>query len=60
MLGWGERRYGSKEQWVELADWGARLQEKRQLIDELGEGLGDLRFEPLGIVEDINIYWGNS
>jgi len=60
MLGWGERRYGSKEQWVELADWGARLQEKRQLIDELGGGLGDLRFEPLGIVEDINIYWGNS
>ena len=47
-------------QWVELTDWGARLQEKRQLIDELGEGLGDLRFEPLGIVEDINIYWGNS
>jgi hypothetical protein len=47
-------------QWVELTDWGARLQEKRQLIDELREGLGDLRFEPLGIVEDINIYWGNS
>ena len=47
-------------QWAELTDWKARLQEKRQLIDELAEGLGDLRFEPLGIVEDINIYWGNS
>lgn len=47
-------------QWVELTDWGARLQEKGQLIDELREGLGDLRFEPLGIVEDINIYWGSS
>lgn len=47
-------------QWIELKDWGARLQEKRQLIDELGEELGDLQFEPLGIVEDINIYWGNS
>ena len=47
-------------QWVELTDWGARLEEKRQLIDELGERLGDLRFEPLGIVEYINIYWGNS
>ena len=47
-------------QWIELKDWGARLQEKRQLIDELGEGLGALRFEPLGVVEDINIYWGNS
>lgn len=47
-------------QWVELTDWGARLEEKRQLIDELGEGLGELRFEPLGIVEGINIYWGNS
>jgi len=60
MLAWGERRYGSKEQWVELAEWAARLQEKKQLIDELGDGLGDFRFEPLGIVEDINIYWGNS
>jgi len=47
-------------QWVELTDWGARLQEKRQLIDELGEELGDFRFEPLGIVEDINVYWGSS
>jgi len=47
-------------QWIELTDWGARLEEKRQLIDELGEGLGDLRFEPLGIVENTNIYWGNS
>jgi hypothetical protein len=47
-------------QWIELADWGASLQEKKQLIDELREGLGGLRFQPLGIVEDINIYWGNS
>jgi hypothetical protein len=64
MLAWKE---GSEDwetemeaQWVELTDWEARLQEKRQLIDELVEGLGDLRFEPLGIVEDVNIYWGNS
>jgi len=47
-------------QWAELTEWEARLQEKRQLIDELAEGLGALRFQPLGIVEDINIYWGNS
>jgi len=47
-------------QWVELEDWAARLEEKRQSIDELGEGLGDLRFEPLGIVEDINTYWRRS
>jgi len=60
MLDWGLRRYGSKEQWVELTGWAARLQEKKQLIDELGEGLGDFRFEPLGIVEDINIYWGSG
>jgi hypothetical protein len=60
MLDWGLRKYGSKEQWLELADWAARLQEKEQLIAELGEGLGDFRFEPLGIVEDVSIYWGSS
>ena len=60
MLDWGLRKYGSKEQWLELADWAARLQENEQLIDELGEGLGDFRFEPLGIVEDINVYWGDN
>ncbi len=64
MLAWKEGAQDweteMEAQWVELEDWGARLQEQRQLIDELGEGLGDLRFEPLGIVEDINIYWGNS
>jgi hypothetical protein len=47
-------------QWIEFIDWAARLQEKRQVIDELGEGLGNLRFEPLGIVEDVSIYWGSS
>jgi hypothetical protein len=64
MLAWKEGRQDweaeMEARWVELTDWEARLQEKRQLIDELGEGLGDLRFEPLGIVEDMNIYWGSG
>lgn len=54
---WGTE---TEAQWIELTDWGARLEEKRQLIDELGEGLGELRFKPLGIVQDTHIYWGNS
>jgi len=64
MEAWKEGRQNweteMEARWVELEDWGARLEEKRQLIDELGDGLGDLRFEPLGIVEDINIHWGSS
>jgi len=64
MLAWDEGRQDweteMEAQWAELTDWEAGLEEKRQLIDELGAGLGDLRFEPLGIVEGIHIYWGND
>lgn len=40
--------------------WEATLRQQEQELDELKEELGDFRFEPLGIVEDINMYWGNS
>lgn len=37
--------------------WETRLEEKAEVIDELGEELGDYWFEPLGIVSDIYIHW---
>ena len=64
MLAWNEGRQDweteMEAQWAELTGWAARLQEKRELIDELGERLGDLQFQTLGIVEDVHVYWGNS
>ncbi len=65
---WGEaeRKYlkeqGSalKEWGEELEAWEIRLKEKSQLIDELNEELGAFWFEPLSIVQDIHIHWGNS
>lgn len=56
-----EEQGSALEEWCEeLEDWGAELEEKGEVINQLGEELGDFWFEPLGIVEDINIYWGNS
>jgi hypothetical protein len=39
------------------ADWPARLDEIRERIAELSEELGDHWYEPLGIVNDIQIHW---
>jgi hypothetical protein len=44
-------------QWVELTDWRARLEERGDVINQLGEELGDFWFEPLGIVENIYAHW---
>jgi len=44
----------------ELDDWETRLIEKGEAIDKLSKELGDYWFEPLGIVKDIHIHWGNS
>ena len=43
-----------------IKTWEARLKKMGKIIARLGEELGDSRFEPLGIVEDIHIYWGKS
>lgn len=44
----------------ELDDWETRLIEKGEAIGKLSKELGDYWFEPLGIVKDIHIHWGNS
>jgi len=37
--------------------WEAELREKERMLDDLAEKLGDCWFEPLGIVETVEIYW---
>ena len=37
--------------------WEAELREKERMLDELADKLGNCRFEPLGIVETVEIYW---
>jgi hypothetical protein len=49
--------YEGSAELAEMEAWEARLEEKSQEIDELGEELGDYWFEPLGIVEDAQIHW---
>ena len=47
------------EAWeARMEAWQTRIEEQRRLLDELREELGDFWFEPMGIVEDIQIYWG--
>jgi len=40
--------------------WEAELEEKSQVIDELGRELGDFWFEPLGVVKDIHLHWSGG
>jgi hypothetical protein len=56
----GKIYYEGTPELASIEAWEATLQQQGQELDELKSELGDLRFEPLGIVEDINIYWGNS
>lgn len=49
--------YEGSAELAEMEAWEARLEEKSQEIDELGEELGDYWFEALGIVEDAQIHW---
>lgn len=42
---------------AKIEAWEARLEEKSEVIDELGEELGDYWVEPLGIVKDMYIHW---
>lgn len=49
--------YEGSPELAEIEAWEARLDEKSQELDELGEELGDFWFEPLGIVKDTQIHW---
>jgi hypothetical protein len=56
----GKIYYEGTPELASIEAWEASLLQQEQQLDELQSELGDFRFEPLGIVEDINIYWGNS
>jgi len=40
--------------------WEASLKKQGRIINRLGEELGNIWFEPKGIVKDIQIHWGKS
>jgi len=56
----GKIYYEGTPELASIEAWEATLRQQEQELDELKEELGDFRFEPLGIVEDINVYWGSS
>jgi hypothetical protein len=56
----GKIYYEGTPELASIEAWEATLRQQEQELNELKSELGDFRFEPLGIVEDINIYWGNS
>jgi hypothetical protein len=56
----GKIYYEGTPELASIEAWETTLRQQEQELDELKEELGDFRFEPLGIVEDINVYWGNS
>jgi len=53
----GKVYYEGSPELAGIEAWEARLEEKRQMIDELSEELGDFWVEPLGIVKDVHIHW---
>jgi len=56
----GKIYYEGTPELASIEAWEATLRQQEQELDELKDELGDFRFEPLGIVEDINVYWGSS
>ena len=53
----GNVYYEGSPELAAIEVWEAELAEKEQMIDELAEKLGNCWFEPLGIVETVEIYW---
>jgi len=52
-------RQGSPEL-ARIEAWKASLKKKGKIINKLGEELGNVWFEPKGIVKDIHLHWGKS
>ena len=51
------RTYLDEPEYSRFKTWEAELDEKQRMISELADKLGDWWFEPLGIVETVEIYW---
>jgi len=53
-----EKQGSALKEWrEELRDCEAKLEEKGEIVNQLGEELGDFWFEPLGIVREAQIHW---
>jgi len=50
--------YQGSAEMARMETWQADLDERAELLDELSGELGDIWFEPKGIVSDIQIHWG--
>lgn len=53
----GGRTTLAEPEYSEFEAWRAKIEGKKQMILELVDKLGNGRFEPLGIVKTVNIYW---
>jgi hypothetical protein len=54
----GKTYYQGSPELARMEDWQAELEEQSELLDKLSEELGNVRFEPKGIVRDVWIHWG--
>jgi len=54
----GKTFYEGSSELAGIEAWQADLESQAELLAELGEELGNIRFEPKGTVKDIWIHWG--
>ncbi|NQT31020.1 MAG: hypothetical protein HQ588_01675 [Deltaproteobacteria bacterium] len=54
----GQTYYEGSSELARLEAWQADLEEMKELLDGLSEELGDVWFEPKGIVKDVQVHWG--
>jgi len=50
--------YQGSPELARMEDWQVDLKERGKLLDKLSGELGDIWFEPKGIVRDVQIHWG--
>ena len=54
----GQTFYEGSPELARMEVWQAELERQAELLDKLSGELGDIWFEPKGIVSDIQIHWG--
>ena len=54
----GKTFYKGSPELARMQAWQADLEEMGELLEGLSEELGDVRFEPKGVVKDVWIHWG--
>jgi hypothetical protein len=54
----GRTYYEGSAELARMEEWQVELEEQAELLDELGEELGNIWFEPKGIVKEVQIHWG--